>query len=157
MKTIKVILLLFLMFNCGTKSQSNSSFETPESIIEQFFLDYRKGQIEQAIIFLFSSNEYVDMENEEIKKLKSNMKETAEALGTYYDEVLINKVSITDAYVLYSYMVKYDRQPLRFSFLFYKANDKWRMQNFSYDDELGNELEEARKAYRLPENLPPIE
>jgi hypothetical protein len=40
-------------------------------------------------------------------------------------------------------------------FLFYKPDNSWRLQNFSYDDNLDTELEEANKAYRLKENLPP--
>jgi hypothetical protein len=50
-------------------------------------------------------------------------------------------------------MVRYDRQPVRFSILFYKPNNQWGLQNFSYDDNLDEELKESSKAYRLKENL----
>jgi hypothetical protein len=34
----------------------------------------------------------------------------------------------------------------------YKAKDTWRVNNFSFDEELGDELTESAKAYRLKEN-----
>lgn len=51
-------------------------------------------------------------------------------------------------------MIKYDRQPVRFQFIFYKPSDKWQLQDFRYDDDLDTELIEAANAYRLMENLP---
>lgn len=50
-------------------------------------------------------------------------------------------------------LVKYDRQPLRFSFTFYKAKDVWQLYNFEYIDRLIEELDESSKVYRLKENF----
>jgi hypothetical protein len=52
-----------------------------------------------------------------------------------------------------TYIVKYDREPLRFTFFFYKPKDVWRVSNFSYDENISDELEEAAKVYRLKENI----
>jgi hypothetical protein len=49
--------------------------------------------------------------------------------------------------------VKYDRQPIRFNFLFYSPNGQWQLQNFSFDDGIDEELKEAAKIYKLKENL----
>lgn len=35
---------------------------------------------------------------------------------------------------------------------FYKANDTWRVNNFSFDESIDDELGEAAKIYRLKEN-----
>jgi hypothetical protein len=35
----------------------------------------------------------------------------------------------------------------------YKAKDIWRVNNFSYDENIDDDLEEATKAYRLKENI----
>jgi hypothetical protein len=51
--------------------------------------------------------------------------------------------------MLYSYLVKYDRQPLRFIFKFYKPNDKWVLYSYALDDSLDDEIQEAAKLYYL--------
>ncbi len=51
--------------------------------------------------------------------------------------------------MLYSYLVKYDRQPLRFIFKFYKLNDKWVLYSYALDDSLDDEIQEAAKLYYL--------
>ncbi len=45
--------------------------------------------------------------------------------------------------MLKSFLVKYARQPLRFTFILYKPNDKWVIQNFSWDSALEDELYNA--------------
>ena len=46
-------------------------------------------------------------------------------------------------------MVKYDRQPMRFTFKLYKPNDKWILFSFKIDVDLDDELEQAAKLYYL--------
>lgn len=53
-------------------------------------------------------------------------------------------------------MIKYDRQPIRFLFIFYRASEKWQLQNFRYDDDFETEIIEAASAHRLKENLPEL-
>ena len=49
--------------------------------------------------------------------------------------------------ILKSYLVKYDRQPIRFTFQFYKPNKEWRIHSFKYDGNIDDEIEEAAKLY----------
>jgi hypothetical protein len=81
------------------------------------------------------------------------LKNTIAIIGEFYSHQKIKKVSVGNDLVMHSYLVKYDRQPLRFIFTFYRPGDTWRLQNFKYDDSIDEELEEAIKAYRLKENL----
>ena len=67
---------------------------------------------------------------------------------------IVSKKSISEDYLLYSFLIKYDRQPIRYLFIYYKPKNKWQLQNFQYDDNLETELIEAASAYRLTENLP---
>ena len=83
-------------------------------------------------------------------KLKNQMEGlTEDFIGKYYGFELIAEKKITDSYILLSYLVKYDRQPLRFTFQYYKPNDEWRLYSFEYDGNLDAELEESAKIYFL--------
>ncbi len=41
------------------------------------------------------------------------------------------------------YTVKYDRQPLRFVFKYYRPADQWRLQDFRFTDSFDEDLEAA--------------
>lgn len=51
-------------------------------------------------------------------------------------------------------MIKYARQPIRFTFILYKPKEEWMLFNFKYDDKLDEEMEDAANIYRTYENLP---
>ena len=62
---------------------------------------------------------------------------------------VIEKKKFAESFELYSYMVKYDRQPIRFIFKFYKPNDEWVLYSYALDDNLDTEIQEAAKLYYL--------
>ncbi|WP_209405780.1 hypothetical protein [Pseudozobellia sp. WGM2] len=51
-----------------------------------------------------------------------------------------------------SYLVKFDRQPIRFTFQFYKPYNQWRTHRFKYDGNVDEEIEESAKVYYLDLN-----
>jgi hypothetical protein len=70
-------------------------------------------------------------------------------MGKYYGNEIIITKKFSESFILYSYLVKYDRQPMRFIFKFYKPNDKWVLYSYALDDNLDNEIQEAAKLYNL--------
>ena len=76
-------------------------------------------------------------------------KYTIDYVGKYYGYELITKKQFSESFILYSYMVKYNRQPMRFIFKFYKPNDKWTLFEFTIDSDLDDEIEQAAKLYYL--------
>ena len=44
------------------------------------------------------------------------------------------------------FLVKYEREPIRFTFLLYKPKDKWEVLNFSFNENMDKEIEDANKA-----------
>jgi hypothetical protein len=145
MKKSLLIVLLFCTFNSIAQSD-------PQKMIDEFFDLYKNKGTDSALDYLFGTNKWMDGSKDQIDGVKLKLNSTLKLLGEYQGYNLITKKSVADHLSLYTFMVRYDRQPLRFSILFYKPNDQWRLMNFSYDDNLGNELEEAAKAFRLKEN-----
>ncbi|CAL2102228.1 protein of unknown function [Tenacibaculum sp. 190130A14a] len=94
----------------------------------------------------------IDRNKDGIENVKSQLTNFLGLVGDYYGHEKITDKSIGKSYKLVSYMVKYDRQPIRFTFVFYKPKDKWQVQNFRFDDNLDDELRESGKVYRLKEN-----
>ncbi len=123
-----------------------------DEITTEFFSLYSKSP-HKAIDYAFSSNKWMmDRKKDAVESIKRKVAGDIELLGKYYGYEKITSKSIGDSFVLVSFMVKYDRQPIRFTFVFYMPDNKWQLQNFKYDVALDEELEEAARAYRLREN-----
>ncbi|NOT76435.1 MAG: hypothetical protein HOP08_16020 [Cyclobacteriaceae bacterium] len=92
---------------------------------------------------------------DQIENVKFKINSTVvKAMGDYFGYEQITKKTVGDKLTYYTFLLKYDRQPIRFNFLFYSpsGNGQWRLQNFSFDDKIPDELEEASKlVYQLIE------
>jgi len=125
---------------------------TTEEITDEFFNTYEKSP-QKAVDYVFGTNKWmVDRNKDGIENVKTQLSSFLGLVGDYYGYEKITEKSVGESYKLVSYMIKYDRQPVRFTFVFYKPKDIWQVQNFQYDDDLDDELEESGKVYRLKEN-----
>ena len=143
-----------ILFFISLTSLSATAQNKPQDIIDEFFKTYKEKGSDEALDYIFSTNNWMDDTQKGVEDLKYKLKRTISLIGDYYGHESIVTRTVKDRLQLHTFIVKYDRQPLRFSILFYKPNDTWRLQNFKFDDNLDEELEEASKAYRLEENLP---
>ena len=123
-----------------------------DEITTEFFKTYEKSP-QEAVDYVFGTNKWMmDRNKDGIENVKTQLTSFLGLVGDYYGYEKITEKSVGESYKLESFMMKYDRQPVRFTFVFYKPNDKWQVQNFQYDDNLDDELEESGKVYRLKEN-----
>ena len=141
----KLILLAFvIMFSLATFGQTN-----PEALINTFFKEYSNSP-SKAVEDIYATNPWTSRIKDGIESIKNEVnKYTIDYVGKYYGYELITKKQFSESLILYSYMVKYDRQPMRFIFKLYKPNDKWTLYSFAIDSELDVELEQAAKLYYL--------
>jgi len=148
-KKIKLLtfLIVIILSTNILKAQS-----TTEEITTEFFKTYEKSP-QKAVDYVFGTNKWmIDRNKDGIENVKSQLTNFLGLVGEYYGYEKITEKSVGKSFKLVSYMIKYDRQPMRFTFVFYKPNDKWQVQNFKFDDSLDDELEESGKVYRLKEN-----
>jgi hypothetical protein len=107
---------------------------------------------DKAIDYIFSTNKYATNSQEGIDELKRSLKKTSTSAGAFWGYELLSKKSAGQGFIMLTFFVKYDRDPLTFRILFYKPHDSWQLQNFKFDNKMDEELEEASKAYRFKEN-----
>lgn len=127
----------------------NSSFcqNSPESFITSFFEQYKSDRGE-ALANLYKTNPWISRHSDAILNIINEVEKlTPDYVGTYYGNKIILQKQLSNSMKLYSYLVKYDRQPIRFTFIFYKPEDTWRLFSFSLDSNLDDELAEAAKLY----------
>jgi hypothetical protein len=143
MKNIAAILFLAGYLNPAF-SQS-----TPEAHIRTFFEQYKSNK-KQAITTLYGTNEWVSRSADAVINIINEAEKlTPDFVGEYHGYEFITQKQLSNCLVLYSYLLRYDRQPVRFTFIFYKPGDKWRIFSFAMDINLDDELEEAAKLYYL--------
>jgi len=145
----KPIFTGLLIVVCLTKSFGQS---TTTEITEKFFSIYTKDAI-KAVDYAFSTNKWFDRQQDGVANLKNKLKTTIDLCGEYYGYELLSEKTAGPSIKVITYIVKYDREPIRFTFFMYKVKGIWRVNNFSYDEDIDKELEEAAKAYRLQENI----
>ncbi len=138
---------LFLLFtitlffsSCNDPKNSNS----PEQIVNAFFATYEKHGIDSAV-----NNTFINADQDIKDKLpyiKDTLSKIISMVGVkYYGNEIIAKKNITGSLCMCSYLVKYPIYPLRFTFIFYKPQDKWVILKFTFDAYLSSETEELGK------------
>ncbi len=142
---MKKLLFIAAIFVAGPIFAQN----TPQSLIDNFFKTYETNP-GQAVRDLYQTNVWTSRVKDQIDNLVNTVNGlTEDYIGKYYGFELITIRRLSDSFALYSYLVRYDRQPVRFIFEFYKPNDKWVLYAFKLDDKVNSELEEAAKVYNL--------
>jgi len=141
MKAISTLLLLVACLLCKPLFAQ----ETPETYISKFFTEYKTAPM-LAIDHLYGTNPWMAKAKDAVEGLKSKLAVlTPDYVGDYYGAELITTKQLKDRLKVYVYMVKYERQPIRFIFKFYRANDKWMLYSFKFDDQLDDELEQSAR------------
>jgi len=139
-----VILASTTLFSLASFGQSN-----PEDLLSTFFKEYAKTPA-KAVEDIYATNPWTSRIRDGIETMKNEVnKYTFDYVGKYFGYELITKKQLSESFILYSYMVKYDRQPIRFTFKLYKPSDKWTLYAFKIDSELDDEIEQAAKVYYL--------
>ena len=143
---MRFIILAIVLSSINSFGQS-----TTKEITDKFFTIYEKEPI-KAVEYAFSTNKWFDRQQDAVANLKSKLKNLIELCGEYNGYEILSEKTAGESVKMITYIVKYDREPIRFTFLMYKSKNTWKVNNFSYDEDIDKDLDEATKAYRLIEN-----
>jgi hypothetical protein len=149
MKKIFSLLCPLLFFVCTTTVQAQE--QMPTNISKKFFEVYAAKPMD-AIDYIFSGMTLNKQVKDDITAIKKNLKVTIDQGGAYNGYELITEKSVGSTLKLMSYMAKYDRQPVRFIFIYYKPKDVWKIYTFQFNTNLDEELTSAAGVDQLKEN-----
>lgn len=141
--TIKWIMINFIILLSMSELKSQ---KLPEEIISDFITEFQNSP-SKGVDYIFKDNKWMDLNSNEVRKLKIELESIHDIVGKYYGYEKISEKSIGKSIKVYTYFIKYERQPFRFKFTFYKPNDKWLIQNFNYDDQIEDTLGEMRVSH----------
>jgi hypothetical protein len=138
----KLLFLGLILFFISCKANS----DTPQKIISNFFEIYETKKINDALNYIFQTNEYLTKHSQiELEHVKESLHSLLDVIGNYYGYEILSQNSIGENIIHYCYIVKYDTQPVRFNFIFYKPSDTWVLYNFNFDNNIMDELDEVIK------------
>ena len=150
LKAIKPVFVVVMIctFYSRSYAQTQSAPAGPvvtgvTTYIDKFFKTYEKDGTSKAIINIFKTNPLVDSTS--LRGLIAKIDTTRGLVGLYIGKELIVQRKASNSLVLYSYLVKHQNQPVRFTFMFYKPKNEWVIYRLYFDDQVDNELEESAK------------
>ncbi len=150
----KVLLLSLLLFGFSNYVNAQppakraatkpATVQSAAGIIDNFFKKYKALGPDSAVNYLFSTNKYFS-NPVGIAQLKAKLDSLHQSLGDYIGRELIVQKTASPSLVLYSYLVKHEIQPVRFTFIFYRPHSDWVFYRFLFDDQMDLELEDGAR------------
>lgn len=131
-----IILAAIITSTYSTIHAQNSEKE----IITEFFKIFNDSPSD-AMDYAFSTNPWMKRNKDATDNIKNQFSTLLPLIGNYQGYELIKEKITGESLKLISYMVKFDRQPIRFTFIFYKPDKIWQVLNLKYDDKLDDDLE----------------
>ncbi|PLW94502.1 MAG: hypothetical protein C0592_02600 [Marinilabiliales bacterium] len=112
---------------------------TYQGVVEEFFKLYEENGPNEAVDFIFSTNKYLESNTDQVTAIKLKLGTAVAVIGEYsgYEPVIVKEIG--QSMVQGTYMVKYARQPLFFTFIMYKPDKYWQIQTLRFDDKLTDE------------------
>lgn len=138
----KISILFFLLCKINLSGQ----IQEVDSLMNLFFIKFDKMDYENAIGLLYNTNKWTANDNEAKELMLSQFNEfNFELVGNYNGFIEICSIYNYNCLIIKTYLLKYDRQPIRITVIFYKPNKKWSLLNFKIDDNIDKELKNACK------------
>jgi hypothetical protein len=142
MKDYKIIVVMLIIILVNYLPSTANDYMQK---IDSFFQLVKEGKYEMAVDSIYSDNPWISSKRDDIQSLKNQFVGLKDFLGEFYSYEILAEESISDKYVNIAYFCCFDRQPLRFTFEYYKPNDSWRIYSFSYSEDIDIWLEEKVK------------
>lgn len=135
-KAIIIIATVTAMLALGNTAKAQN---TPEDIMAKFFIMFNTD-VNKAIDYLFSTNEWLESNKEGTTSMKEKFEATRKLLGNFNGYELAGKYYLGESYAKYVYVLKYDRQPIEFVVFMYKPDKIWKLQNMNFHSDFEKDM-----------------
>lgn len=132
MKTMKVITTLVLMMAACTLHAQ----KTPKEITDKFMETYTTLPA-MALRFAFMDPMCAEKIQEQEDALVARANTFPDIYGFYYGHELLSEEKVGESVIIYTYLVKYQCQPIELKLVLYNAKDEWDISNI-YINSIGN-------------------
>lgn len=133
--------LFFILFLISSFCFSQP-VKTPEMIADSFFVIMKTGSTDKAMDYIVGTNPYMLLAKETIDNIKIKLAKSLPLIGKFYGQDLYYKKEIGPNYIYLKYLLRYDRQPVILTFIFYKPDKVWKLQNILFEDKPEGDLDE---------------
>ena len=138
---------MLVLLSCGEERKKTSE---PEKIVDTFIQSYKSKGPRKALSSLLPTNKYLSKRDADTVAVQ--LERLTSEMGDLHGFEKIKEASYGEGIVHLTYIVKYSRQPVRLQFKFYQPGNGWRIQNFSFQTDFIEELDELGNPKFLPEN-----
>lgn len=143
-------IIYWIIISVLSASVNAQPVTTPEMIADSFFVILKSGSTEKALDYIVSTNPYMLQAKETIDNIKMKLQKSLPLIGRFYGQDLFYKKEVGPNYMYLKYLLRYDRQPVIMTFVFYRADKVWKLQNILFEDKPENDLDE------IPNTAPAI-
>ena len=137
---VSIILSALFLSSAIIAEPQKSNEKSPEDYVNIFFDLYRNRSPVAAADYIFANNPYIFEKQESVQDLKTKIGNLEKMLGKERGFFLVQNRDFGGTIRVISYIVKYDRQPLRFIFVFYKPADRWLTYQFNFDNAMDDSI-----------------
>lgn len=143
--------MLFGLVACNRQNDNTENKVTISNekidIIDTFFSQYQVNP-QLALSTLALSNPFLD--SSQVTLMTAKLTDLLPQIGKYHGYDLITRNEVSSNYVLYSYILYHERQPIKFNFIIYKLpKQTWKISNVEFSADLEEELKQSSQLYLL--------
>lgn len=142
---MKSTLLSILLLTGAITLSFSQAKDDGQDLIDTFFDLYKNKGYNIALRYTLTTNKWIQPAGGEMDNIIIKLEKEIKTMGDYlgYEQLKSKTLGTRLRYV--SYLVYYQRDPVRFTFALYKNSDMWEISDFQYDFTFDKEIEESMK------------
>lgn len=116
-----------------------------QDLIDTFFDLYKNRGYEVALKYSWSTNKWIPATGDAMNNIAVRLGKQVASMGEFIGQEQLKSRKVGSRFRIASYLVYYQRDPMRFTFELYKNNDGWEITDVEFDTKFDEEVEESMR------------